>query len=68
VAVLVDFPGAYGRPGQAVPSLIGSPQELAQEFREYAAAGVSHIQIYPDPCTVEAIEMLAPVLEILDEG
>jgi alkanesulfonate monooxygenase SsuD/methylene tetrahydromethanopterin reductase-like flavin-dependent oxidoreductase (luciferase family) len=68
VAVLADFPGAYGRPGQAVPSLTGSPQEMAEEFRNYAAAGVSHIQIYPDPCTVEAIEMLAPVLEILDES
>ncbi|CAN5859812.1 LLM class flavin-dependent oxidoreductase [soil metagenome] len=68
VAVLLDFPGAYGRPGQSVPSLTGSPEELAQEFRDYAAAGVSHIQVYPDPCTVEAIEMLAPVLEILDRG
>jgi alkanesulfonate monooxygenase SsuD/methylene tetrahydromethanopterin reductase-like flavin-dependent oxidoreductase (luciferase family) len=68
VAVLVDFPGAYGRPGQAVPSLTGSPEELAQEFRDYAAAGVSHLQLYPDPCTVEAIEMLAQVLDILDRG
>ena len=39
VAVLVDFPGAYGRPGQAVPSLTGSPEELAEEFRDYAARG-----------------------------
>jgi len=68
VAVMVDFPGAYGRPGQTVPSLMGSPQELAQEFRNYAAAGISHIQVYPDPCTVAAIEMLAPVLEVLDQG
>lgn len=68
VAVLVDFPGAYGRPGQAVPSLTGSAEELAAEFRAYASIGVSHIQIYPDPCTVEAIEMLAPVLDLLDQG
>jgi alkanesulfonate monooxygenase SsuD/methylene tetrahydromethanopterin reductase-like flavin-dependent oxidoreductase (luciferase family) len=68
VAVLVDFPGAYGRPGQTVPSLSGTPEELAEEFQAYAIAGVSHIQVYPDPCTVEAIEMLAPVLDILDQG
>jgi alkanesulfonate monooxygenase SsuD/methylene tetrahydromethanopterin reductase-like flavin-dependent oxidoreductase (luciferase family) len=67
-AVMVDFEGAYGRPGQEVPSLTGSPEELAEEFRAYAEAGVSHIQLYPDPCTVEGIERLAPTLEILDKG
>ncbi len=68
VAVLVDFPNPYGRPGQSVPSLTGSAEELADEFRAYAEIGVSHIQIYPDPCTVEAIELLAPVLELLDQA
>ncbi len=67
-AVMVDFPGAYGRPGQAVPSLTGSPEELADEMRAYAAAGISHVQIYPDPCTVGGIEALAPMLEMLDQG
>ncbi len=68
VAILVDFDGAYGRPGQTVPSLTGSAEEIAGELRAYAAAGIGHVQFYPDPCTVEAIEMLAPVLEILDRG
>jgi alkanesulfonate monooxygenase SsuD/methylene tetrahydromethanopterin reductase-like flavin-dependent oxidoreductase (luciferase family) len=67
-AVMVDFPGAYGRPGQTVPSLTGSPEELAEEFRAYAREGISHLQLYPDPCTVAGIEALAPVLEILDRG
>ncbi|GIW05022.1 MAG: hypothetical protein KatS3mg059_1642 [Thermomicrobiales bacterium] len=66
-AVMVDFPGAYGRPGQTVPSLTGSPEELAEEFRAYAREGISHLQLYPDPCTVAGIEALAPVLEILDQ-
>ncbi|MFL5758216.1 MAG: LLM class flavin-dependent oxidoreductase [Thermomicrobiales bacterium] len=65
-AVMVDFEGAYGRPGQAVPSLMGTPEELAEEFRAYARAGIAHIQLYPDPCTVGGIEAIAPVLEILD--
>lgn len=65
-AVMVDFDGAYGRPGQNVPSLKGSAEELADEMRAYAAAGISHVQIYPDPCTVAGIEAFAPVLELLD--
>lgn len=65
-AVMVDFPGAYGRPGQTVPSLTGTAEELAEEMRRYAREGISHVQIYPDPCTVEGIEAFAPVLEILD--
>ncbi|MCC6790058.1 MAG: hypothetical protein IT336_00140 [Thermomicrobiales bacterium] len=67
-AVMVDFEGAYGRPGQAVPSLTGTPEELAEEFRAYAREGIDHLQLYPDPCTVAGIEALAPVLEILDKG
>jgi alkanesulfonate monooxygenase SsuD/methylene tetrahydromethanopterin reductase-like flavin-dependent oxidoreductase (luciferase family) len=67
VAVLVDFENTYGRPGQTVPSLTGTPEEIANECRRYADIGVSHIQFYPDPCTVEGIEKLAPVLEILDQ-
>ncbi len=67
-AVMVDFDGAYGRPGQIVPSLTGSAEELADEMRAYAREGISHIQIYPDPCTVAGIEAFAPVLELLDRG
>ena len=67
-AVMVDFDNPYGRPGQAVPSLTGTPEELADEMRAYADLGVSHIQLYPDPCTVAGIEALAPMLEILDQG
>ncbi len=67
-AVLVDFDNPYGRPGQDVPSLTGTPQEIADECKRYAEIGVSHLQFYPDPCTVEGIEKLAPVLEILDQG
>jgi alkanesulfonate monooxygenase SsuD/methylene tetrahydromethanopterin reductase-like flavin-dependent oxidoreductase (luciferase family) len=66
VSVLIDFPGAYGRPGQAVPSLTGTPKELAEEFRAYAREGISHLQLYPDPCTVAGIEACAEALEILD--
>ncbi len=68
VAVMVDFPGAYGRPGQQVPSLTGTPEELAAEMLAYADLGISTVQIYPDPCTVEGIEALVPMLELLDQA
>ena len=67
-SVLIDFPGAYGRPAQPVPSFTGTPEELAAEFRAYAREGISHLQLYPDPCTVAGIEAIVPVLEILDRG
>lgn len=68
VAVMVDFPGSYGRPGQAVPSLTGTPEELVAEMLAYAELGISTVQIYPDPCTVEGIEALVPMLELLDQA
>ena len=67
-AVMVDFANPYGRPGQPVPSLTGTPEELAEEFRAYARAGISHLQVYPDPCTIEGIEAIASALELLDKG
>jgi alkanesulfonate monooxygenase SsuD/methylene tetrahydromethanopterin reductase-like flavin-dependent oxidoreductase (luciferase family) len=66
VAVLVDFDGAYGRPGQKDPSLTGTPREIADEFLRYAEAGVDHLQIYPDPCTVEGIHQVAEAMALLD--
>ena len=49
------------------------PQRLLRPLKRqpdgsYAEIGVGHIQFYPDPCTVEGIEQLAPVLDILDRG
>jgi probable F420-dependent oxidoreductase len=51
-----------------IPALTGSPVELAGALRQYAAAGISHVQLVLDPITVEAIEEFAPVLEELDRG
>jgi alkanesulfonate monooxygenase SsuD/methylene tetrahydromethanopterin reductase-like flavin-dependent oxidoreductase (luciferase family) len=65
-AVMVDFEGATGRPGQDVPSLTGTPEQIADEFRAYARAGISHLQVYPDPCTIAGFEQVARVVEILD--
>jgi hypothetical protein len=39
---------------------------MASALRQYADAGIGHVQLVLDPITAEAIEEFAPVLEILD--
>jgi alkanesulfonate monooxygenase SsuD/methylene tetrahydromethanopterin reductase-like flavin-dependent oxidoreductase (luciferase family) len=65
-SVLVDFDNPYGRPGQPVPSLTGDARALADEYLRFAEAGVDHLQLYPDPCTVDGIKRCAEALEYLD--
>ena len=72
-AVYVGLTGGKGRHGGVdkevdVPPLTGSTAELAAAMRQYAEAGISHVQLVLDPITVEAIEEFAPVLEELDRG
>ena len=67
VSVLVDLPGAAGRPREEGKTLTGSAEELAEAFRGYAREGISHIQVVLDPNTPAGVESLAPVLELLDQ-
>jgi alkanesulfonate monooxygenase SsuD/methylene tetrahydromethanopterin reductase-like flavin-dependent oxidoreductase (luciferase family) len=55
VAVLVDM-----------APLTGCPDELADGLRAYAREGVSHVQLWLEPNTVESVEAFAPALERLD--
>src|SRR5918993_1487186 len=69
-AVYVGLTGGAGRnviatSNEDVPPLSGSIAELAEAMRQYAAAGISHVQLVLDPITVDAIEEFAPVLEEL---
>jgi alkanesulfonate monooxygenase SsuD/methylene tetrahydromethanopterin reductase-like flavin-dependent oxidoreductase (luciferase family) len=57
-----------GHANDAVKPLLGSPLELADQLREFAAAGASHVQLVVDPITRDSIESLADVLIELDEG
>jgi len=72
-AVLVQLPGGTGRlqgerPREAVVPVQGSPEEIARSLAAFADVGVSHLQLVLDPITIESIEALGPVLEILDRG
>jgi alkanesulfonate monooxygenase SsuD/methylene tetrahydromethanopterin reductase-like flavin-dependent oxidoreductase (luciferase family) len=73
VALLVQLTGGRGRPSgdvdvRSLPPLRGTSEEMADALRAFAAVGIAHVQLVLDPITVEAIEELAPVLEILDHG
>jgi alkanesulfonate monooxygenase SsuD/methylene tetrahydromethanopterin reductase-like flavin-dependent oxidoreductase (luciferase family) len=67
-AVAVQLEGGGGRQMgddndfDTVRPLTGSPDELADQLREFEAAGAAHVQLVVDPITRESIEWLADVL------
>ena len=73
-AVFVGMPGGSGRLTKyddrevAAPALEGSPVELADKLREYAALGLAEVQLVVDPITIESVQALAPMLAELDRG
>jgi alkanesulfonate monooxygenase SsuD/methylene tetrahydromethanopterin reductase-like flavin-dependent oxidoreductase (luciferase family) len=72
-AVLVKLPDGPDRltgipfESDTVP-LVGSPDELAEEFRAFGHAGITHLQVMLLPSTPAGIVAFAPVLEILDRA
>jgi len=70
-AVLVRLPGGTGRvmgdtTQKDVPPVEGTPEQIADRIREYAALGLAEVQLVVDPITVESVRALAPVLAELD--
>ena len=61
-----DLPDRTGKGAGAPAPLIDSPAQAADLLRGYAAAGLSHVQVWLDPRTPASIEALAPALELLD--
>ena len=73
VAVLVRMPSGEGRPqgdyaADEAPPIEGPPEYIADALRSFAREGISHVQLVVDPITLESIEGLAPVLEVLERG
>ena len=74
VVVLVRMPGGKGRRqgdgslDKTANPVQGTPEAIAEELRAYARAGVAEVQLVVDPITIESLEGLAPVLELLDRG
>jgi len=72
VSVLVALTGAVGRArgrgDEPFDALSGPPDVIAERLRDYARAGISHVQLVLDPVTLSAFEELRQVLEALDKG
>jgi alkanesulfonate monooxygenase SsuD/methylene tetrahydromethanopterin reductase-like flavin-dependent oxidoreductase (luciferase family) len=72
VAVLVQLPGGTGRTmgdstaAQTMRPLGGTAEEMAEELRAYARAGIGPVQLVLDPISRESIERFARVLPLLD--
>ena len=72
-AVLVRLQGGTGRvmgdtSSASIPPLEGSPAEIADGLRAFAALGLAEVQLVVDPITIESINALAPMLAELDRG
>src|SRR5947209_5042635 len=73
-SVLIDFinrpdvPPSPDRPFADPKPIVGTPEEMAAQLRAFADEGISHIQIWTNPRTVEGVALLGPVLEALDRG
>ncbi len=69
-AVFVQLEGGGGRQmgnyndGKTVEPLRGSPDELADQLREFEAAGARHLQLVLDPITRESIESLEEAIRL----
>jgi alkanesulfonate monooxygenase SsuD/methylene tetrahydromethanopterin reductase-like flavin-dependent oxidoreductase (luciferase family) len=73
VAVLVRLPGGTGRlqgdyAADQAPALEGTPAEIAEALRGFAAEGIAHVQLVVDPITLTSIGALGPVLVELDRS
>ncbi|MCC6313398.1 MAG: LLM class flavin-dependent oxidoreductase [Thermomicrobiales bacterium] len=67
VATLIEI-GPHAPSTSSASPIAGSPTQIADTLRAYAAAGVSHVQVWLEPKTASGVEAFAPVLEELDRS
>jgi len=74
VTMLINLPGAAREPSpewvQRYRSLFaapvtGSSQDLAAVLTRFAGEGISHVQVWLEPNTLDGIDAFAPVLDLL---
>jgi alkanesulfonate monooxygenase SsuD/methylene tetrahydromethanopterin reductase-like flavin-dependent oxidoreductase (luciferase family) len=59
---------SYGRNVETLHPVGGTPEEVASTLRAFAAEGITHLQVYLTPNTLQGIEAFAPVLERLGKA
>ena len=69
VTVGVKLPGhAYPARTANVEPIAGSPAEIAEQLHAFTALGVTHIQIFLVPPTIEGLDYIAPAIELLNSS
>ena len=70
VSIMVDQTGTreigYSMKPDTAEPLTGSPEEIAAGIQAFVDEGISHIQLYFVPNTIQSIERFSSVLDILD--
>jgi len=69
--VMVNMAGTASKPlapHWTFEPLNGTPDEIAAELHAYVEQGISHIQLWLEPNTIESIEAFAPALAAFDRG
>ena len=66
----IDVAPLAGSADEAPPntSIAGSAETIAEGLRELRAMGFSQLELIPAPQSIEAVEAMAPVLELLRSG
>ena len=67
VGVSVACPG-YNKPIDPALMLSGTAEEIAAGLREYAALGVAHVMLWPQPHTRDGLAHLAEALRVYRAG
>jgi alkanesulfonate monooxygenase SsuD/methylene tetrahydromethanopterin reductase-like flavin-dependent oxidoreductase (luciferase family) len=66
LALDLHMPESDGKHDPRSTPLSGSPEQIAEALRAYAAEGISHMQIVLSPNTARSVEQFARVIEVLD--
>jgi alkanesulfonate monooxygenase SsuD/methylene tetrahydromethanopterin reductase-like flavin-dependent oxidoreductase (luciferase family) len=53
------------KPDPTGEQITGSPEQIADAVRTFRDGGFTQVELLPTPTSVEAVEALAPVLELL---
>ncbi len=70
-AIMIQCPGGTGRiygdtEHESNVAISGSPDDVAAALRGFEMPGLDHVQLVLDPITVESIEWMGGVLEVID--
>ena len=60
--------GPHGPSTMSTDPITGSPEEIADTLRQYAAAGISHVQVWPEPNTLDGIAAFEEIFAALDHA